>query len=121
MQYKQTVKQLGDIAIDASKPQMAHRSMSCVPRHCYPQTRQRSGVQVPRRRQSKREWIQYVPEISAGGAELAEQAAADVVAVEKEELVQAGACEAGDGGILEASAVEAQAPQARVQRQQRAQ
>ena len=71
--------------------------------------------------QSKRECIQYEPEISAGGAELAEQAAADVVAVEEEELVQAGAREAGDGGVLEASAVEAQAPQARVRRQQRAQ
>ena len=35
--------------------------------------------------------------------------------------MQAGAREAGDGGVLEASAVEAQAPQARVRRQQRAQ
>jgi hypothetical protein len=35
--------------------------------------------------------------------------------------VQAGAREAGDGSVLEASAVEAQAPQARVRRQQRAQ
>lgn len=71
--------------------------------------------------QSKRESIQYIPEISAGGAQFAEQAAADVVAVEEEELVQAGAREAGDGSVLEASAVEAQAPQARVRRQQRAQ
>lgn len=35
--------------------------------------------------------------------------------------MQAGAREAGDGSVLEASAVEAQAPQARVRRQQRAQ
>lgn len=35
--------------------------------------------------------------------------------------MQAGAREAGDGSVLEASTVEAQAPQARVRRQQRAQ
>lgn len=60
------------------------------------------------------------PEILARGAELAEQAAAEVVAVEEGELVQAGAGEAADGGVLQPGAVEAEAPQARVARHQRA-
>jgi hypothetical protein len=64
---------------------------------------------------------QAVPEIPAGGAKLAEQAAADVVAVEEEELVQAGTREAADGRVLQARAVQPQAPQALVRRQQRAQ
>ena len=61
-----------------------------------------------------------LPEIAAGGAELAEQAAAEVVAVEEGELVEAGAGEAVDGGVLEPLAVEPEAPQARVRRHQRA-
>jgi hypothetical protein len=64
---------------------------------------------------------QAVPEIPAGGAKLAEQAAADVVAVEEEELVQAGTREAADGRVLQARAVQPQTPQALVRRQQRAQ
>lgn len=62
-----------------------------------------------------------VPEILAGGAKLAEQAAADVLAVEEEELVKAGAREASNCSVLQARAVEAQTPQALVRRQQRAQ
>jgi hypothetical protein len=64
---------------------------------------------------------QGVPEIPAGGAKLAKQAAADVVAVEEEELVQAGTREAADGRVLQARAIQPQTPQALVRRQQRAQ
>lgn len=61
-----------------------------------------------------------IPEIRAGGAELAEQEAADVVAVVEGELVQAGAGEAVDGGVVEPRGVQPEAPQGRVARQQRA-
>lgn len=56
----------------------------------------------------------------AGGSKLAEQAAANVIAVEEHQLMEVGAGKAVDGGVLEPSAVEADAPQARVQRHQRA-
>lgn len=62
-----------------------------------------------------------VPEIFAGGAKLAEQAAADVRAVEKEELVKTRTRKATDGSVIQARAVQPKTPQALVRWQKRAQ
>jgi hypothetical protein len=83
--------------------------------------RLRDGEQTSQLHHDEKLKEHAVPEISAGGAKLAEQAAADAVAVEQDELVEAGPREADDGGVFHACAVQPQTPQALVRRQQRAQ